>query len=325
MHVLIQIKAKLPVYAYGGTERVVWYLAKELAQRGHQITLLANKGTRCNFASVIEYDESHPLENQIPDNIDLVHMNSLFTNEPISKPHLYTCHGNPTQLDNISNIVFVSKNHALRYGGTAFVYNGMDWDDYGEVNLKTKRDYYHFLGKAAWRVKNVKGAIEVIKSIPNERLIVMGGYRLNLKMGFRFTSSRKISFKGMVGGEKKNLLLQGSKGLIFPVKWHEPFGIAITESLYMGAPVFATPYGSLPELITPEVGFLTNNASSMIDHLKDAYNYSPAICHEYAREYFSASKMADHYIEHYEKILNGETLNKKNIISHTPNCVWINK
>ncbi|MEF9931013.1 MAG: glycosyltransferase, partial [Bacteroidales bacterium] len=54
----------------------------------------------------------------------------------------------------------------------------------------------------------------------------------------------------MIGGEQKLNILKESKGLIFPVIWNEPFGLAITESLYCGAPVFGTPYGSLPELIT---------------------------------------------------------------------------
>ena len=44
-------------------------------------------------------------------------------------------------------------------------------------------------------------------------------------------------------------LLNASRGLIFPVRWHEPFGLAVIESLYFGCPVFATPYGALPELV----------------------------------------------------------------------------
>ena len=67
----------------------------------------------------------------------------------------------------------------------------------------------------------------------------------------------------MVGGNKKNRLLQHSKGLIFPVKWDEPFGLAITESLYCGCPVFGTPYGSLPELVPSDVGFLAEDMNDI--------------------------------------------------------------
>ena len=98
--------------------------------------------------------------------------------------------------------------------------------------------------------------------------------------------------------------------MIFPVKWDEPFGLAITESLYFGAPVFATPYGSLPELVKPEVGFLTDSESEMILHLKEGVDYSPMICHEYARDLFNAEIMAKAYLQKYEKVLNGEYLNE---------------
>ncbi|MEG1088374.1 MAG: hypothetical protein RSE02_02760, partial [Bacteroidales bacterium] len=60
-----------------------------------------------------------------------------------------------------------------------------------------------YLGKAAWRVKNVKGAIDIIKLIPGAHLNVIGGTRFNFKMGIRLTFTQKVSFKGMIGGEQK--------------------------------------------------------------------------------------------------------------------------
>ena len=125
------------------------------------------------------------------------------------------------------NTVFLSRNHAERHGAETFVYNGLEWSDYGVPNWETPRRYFHFLGNAAWRVKNVRRAIEVVRGMHGERLMVLGGTRLNIKMGFRLTLSPKIHFAGMVGGEEKLRLLNGSKGLIFPVRWHEPFGLAV--------------------------------------------------------------------------------------------------
>ena len=79
-------------------------------------------------------------------------------------------------------------------------------------------------------------------------------------MGLRFTLSQRIRFHGMVAGERKSALLRQSSGLIFPVVWHEPFGLAVVESLYMGAPVFATPYGALPEIVTPAITAFTSSS-----------------------------------------------------------------
>ena len=74
----------------------------------------------------------------------------------------------------------------------------------------------------------------------------------------------------MVDASKKKVIIEQSKGLIFPVTWHEPFGLAITESFYFGAPVGGTPYGALPELVSPEVGFRTAHGPVSYTHL-DVY------------------------------------------------------
>ena len=147
MNITIVLGDKIPSIKYGGTQRVMWYLGKELNKRGHKVTFIAGKGSSCPFAKVIELDPSVNLNNAD------------------------------------RNIVFVSRNHAQRLGSESFVYNGLDWDDYGPANLTLSRKNYHFLGKAAWKVKNIKGAIAVVQSIKNAQLDVLGGYRLNLKMG----------------------------------------------------------------------------------------------------------------------------------------------
>jgi glycosyltransferase involved in cell wall biosynthesis len=226
-------------------------------------------------------------------------------------PHVHTMHGNEKELSSTEkNVIFVSKNQAERHGVEAFVYNGMDWSDYGSPDLSMPREYFHFLAKAAWRVKNVQGAINAIKATKKEHLKVLGGTRLNFNMGFRWTFTRRASFCGMVGGEEKNQLLRKSKGLIFPVRWHEPFGIAITESLYFGCPVFGTPYGSLNELVTEDFGFLTNNEQELTQAIENSESYSKQACHEYARDSFNSKKMALDYLDCYQRVLDGESLNE---------------
>ena len=312
MNILLSIPdSKLPVLNYGGTQRVVWYLAKELHKMGHRVTLLAAPGSECSFADVVHYRQGVPIAEQIPQGIDILHCQNFVEESVADFPHVVTMHGNTLGVKLDKNTVFVSRNHAERHGSGSYVYNGMDWDDYGTVDLGAQRDYFHFLGKAAWKVKNVKGAIDVAKAMPGARLKVLGGYRFNFKMGWRFTFSPRISFYGMVGGERKSSLLNGSKGLIFPVTWDEPFGLAITESLYFGAPVFGTPYGSLPELVNKEVGFLTDEQDKMVTHIVNDYHYSPKVCHEYAVDEFNSRLMTERYVQKYEQVLNGKTLNNR--------------
>ncbi len=306
MNILIVCNGVIPALKYGGTQRVIWYLGKELARMGHKVTYLVDPGSTCDFARVIYRNPQQTVDEQIPEDIDVVHFNN--TPERIRKPHIVTVHGNGISFAD-DNAVFVSNDHAQRHGYEAYVYNGMDWDDYGKADLTKPRKGYHFLGKAAWRVKNVKGAIAVAEGL-HTSLEVLGGHRLNLKMGFRFTLNPRIHFHGMIDNAGKKKYIEQSRGLVFPVTWCEPFGLAITESLYYGSPVFGTPYGSLPELVPANVGFLSAKAAEIIAHCREA-EYSVHECHEYARDLFNSKVMAEAYLAYYEKVLNGQVLNPK--------------
>lgn len=311
MKILIAIDSKIPVHLYGGTERVIWYLGKELKKMGHTITYLASAGSSCDFAKIIPYQKLRPIKDQIPSDTDVVHFHFMPEDiDQITTPFLITMHGNTNDQKPLHiNTVFVSSNHAARFGSSCFVYNGLDWNDYPMPNLKEQRNFFHFLGKAAWRIKNVQGAIDLIHETPKEKLYVLGGYRFNFKMGLRFTFSPRIHFYGMVGGTVKANLLNKSKGLIFPVRWHEPFGLAIIESLYYGCPVFSTPYGSLPELIPKDLGYLSNQKHKLVNAILNASEYSSKACHEYALNYFNSKIMSLSYLEKYNKVLDRENLN----------------
>ncbi|MBN2776177.1 MAG: glycosyltransferase [Bacteroidales bacterium] len=309
MNITIVNPSKIPALLYGGTERVIWYLGKELAKMGHNITFLVGEGSSCGFADVKILNPNESFDSQIPKETDIVHFN-FPVKENISKPYITTIHGNssPGQQFDL-NTVFVSQNHAQRHGSESFVYNGLDWDDYSKPDFVKTNEYFHFLANAAWRVKNLKGAMLVCNKA-RKRLEVLGGYRLNLKMGFRFTLNPKVGFHGMVGGNKKFNLLKGSRGLIFPVLWDEPFGLAITESMYFGCPVFGTPYGSLPELVNENSGFLSSNSDDLADAIKNVNYFKRKMISQYAVDEFNSRKMALRYLEKYEKVLSGNTLNQ---------------
>lgn len=308
MHILIVNNTSIPVRQYGGTERVIWWLGKQLVKMGHQVSYLVGKGSYCDFAGVHVLDHTIPFNQQIPAGVDVVHLNCQ-VNETPKIPYIITLHGNTNDQDPLDiNTVFVSKNHASRYGSDAFVHNGIDPEDYGDPGLKQARNYFHFLGDAAWRVKNVRGAIKIAQKAAIT-LRVIGGKRFNFNQGIRLTFDPRIQFDGMKGGDAKNALLKGSKGLIFPVLWNEPFGLSIVESIYFGCPAFGTPYGSLPEIIQPAVGFLSNSLSQLVDAVKEVDQFDRKKCHDYVMAYFTSTQMARNYISKYETVLNGQNLN----------------
>lgn len=309
MHILIVNNTVIPALKYGGTERMVWWLGKMLVKMGHKVSYLVAKGSYCPFADVYELNEAVPFNSQVPAMVDVVHLLSGNNELPI-KPYIITMQGNLNQVVELdTNTVFVSRNHANRYGSESFVYNCIDVEDYGKPGLISKRHYVHFLADAAWRVKNVRGAITIARkaSVP---LQIIGGVRFNFNMGLRLTFDPNACFHGMKGGEEKNRIINGSKGLLFPVLWNEPFGIALIESLYFGCPVIGTPYGSLPELIPKEVGFLSAKKDELITAVKNIDAYDRKYCHQYVMGNFTADKMAVEYLARYEKVLNGGTLNE---------------
>ncbi len=293
---------------------------------GHEVTFLAKKNSTCAFAKVVEIDDSKPFSEQIPEKCDLIHIHEPCDEIEFGKPVLFTYHTNsPAPQVFHPNTVFLSKDHARRHGGSVFVHNGLDFDDYGDPMLDNKRAYLHFLGKAEWGVKNVKGAIEIAGKA-GQRLHVIGGTRVNFRSGLRITLSSHVRFHGMVGGEGKNVLLNGSKGLVYPTVWHEPFGLALIESLWFGCPVFGTPYGALPEILSgpqqterplgsgkvdalfAEFGCLSTKKSEIVEAIKEADGYNRQACHDYVHAYFGADRMAADYLVLYEKILAGKPL-----------------
>ncbi len=311
MRIVIVLNERIPARFYGGIERVIWSLGKELVRRGHKVSYLVREGSSCPFAEIIPIDSKREILDQIPKDADIVHFNVEPSGlDRMDKAYIVTMHGNTNERHPLSqNTVFISRNHAARYGSNCFVYNGLDWSEYKTPDFSVKRDSFHFLGNAAWRVKNVKAAIQLMTSIPNARLNVLGGSRFNVNMGIRFTFSAKVRFYGMVGGDQKDSLLNSSKGLIFPVRWHEPFGLALIESLYFGCPVFGTPYGSLPEIISSEYGFLSNKKEILKEAIENVSVFSNKACHEYSRDQFNSGIMAQAYLDKYQQILDGEQLN----------------
>ncbi len=314
MNILIVTNLHIPCQKFGGIERILWWLGKALVKLGHSVSYLAEKSSYSDFATVYPYNPDLLIDEQIPDGIDVLHINFPTDQKITGKPYLFTAHA-ITESGQVfdKNYVFISQEHARLNNSDLYVYHGLDPDDYGTPILTNRREYFHFLGKAKIAHKNVGGAIQVTK-LAGEKLAVIGGSRLFFRLPprFRFTPDRHVKFFGMLGGDKKNRAINGSKGLIHPMRSFESFGLALIESLYFGCPVFGTTYGSLPELIIPEVGALANSASELSKILKEAEGYNRQTCHEYICDNFLAKHMAVGYIKLYEKVITGETLNESN-------------
>jgi len=307
MHIGIVLDSILPATKYGGTERVAVWLGQELLRLGHKVTFICRAGSALDFAPVVVFDRTKPLEAQIPKGIDIVHSHcGLPLDFPL--PACQTIHGNDYSARVLHpNTIFVSKDHAARHGGSVWIHHGMDPSSYGVPDFHVRRERLAFLAKAAWSVKNVRGAIKLSRAckIP---LDVLGGKRFNFKMGLRLTFDPRVRFHGLVDDAVKSRVLRLARGLLFPVRWNEPFGIAVIEAMYFGVPVFGTPYGSLPELVAPHVGCLSADADELRDAIQDERRFDSREIHDHWKKNFTTAQMASRHLECFERILAGESL-----------------
>ena len=87
MNILIVNDTTIPVTEYGGSERIIWWLGKELVRLGHRVSYLVAAGSTCPFAEeVFVWDATKSLNEQIPDDVDFVHLN-FQTKECLKKPN----------------------------------------------------------------------------------------------------------------------------------------------------------------------------------------------------------------------------------------------
>jgi glycosyltransferase involved in cell wall biosynthesis len=283
----------LPVKKYGGTQRIAVNLMKTQAKIGHRVYLLSLTGT--NLPTINVTTIRRPIRNfeaYILDNIDIIQLYNTPQDTP-SKPYLVRIGGNGKPGEKfLPNTVFLSRNHAIRHGSTHYIYSGVNLEDF--IYREKKEDYFLFLAKVSWKVKNVNLAIRLAK-VMGFKLIIAGGWRLSFR--------RNIKFIGEVDDKEKAELLAGAKALIFPTNWEEPFGLVTIEALASGTPVITTNKGAMPEVITPDVGFRCNSFEEFKEAIKRIDEISPRKCRERVEKNFTAEIMAEKYITAYEKII----------------------
>jgi glycosyltransferase involved in cell wall biosynthesis len=309
MHLALYIRDRLPVTKYGGTQRVAVYLARGLADAGHRVTLLAQAGTRVREASVVELprtpDGTPPpdLRRWMPTGLDL-----LLAYSPVAAtldvPWIRSLHGNrrPGTV-NAPNTLYLSRDHAARHGGVAFVYNGIDL---AEFRLEThKAEYDLFLGRLH-QVKGYRWALEGSRRT-GRRLVLAGGWRPSFR--------RRVRYVGEVGGERKAELLARAACLWMPALWDEPFGLTLIEAMASGTPVLGTRRGALPEIIAPEVGALADTLDEMVACRATLGAIDPGACRARAERYFSHHVMAAEYLRMFRGYLASGVLPEGKTVS----------
>jgi glycosyltransferase involved in cell wall biosynthesis len=179
----------------------------------------------------------------------------------------------------------------------ATVYNGIDIKKF-KFNLKPK-DYWAAAGRFVPE-KGIDLAIKVARKA-KIKLKLAGGPAKGKYWEEKIKPflGKNIEYVGMLPYSKLSEFYGKAKGLLYPHRWREPFGLIFIEAMACGTPVIAFNKGSAPEVIRDgKTGFLVKNLNEMTKRIKEIEKIDRRECRKWVEENFTIEKM----VENYEKV-----------------------
>ncbi len=345
MHVVEHLSRGLvPPTDYGGVQREVFWLARELVKRGHKCTVLGNEGSRvheiCPEVAFIPLQrDPEDYRNLLPTDTDVIHFQDAVPPELLpEQPFLITEHGSRNHFrGHAPNTIFVSASQARNHRGDFHIWNGIPVEEYP---LQTeKMPHMLFMALLRWRKKNAKTALHL--ALDTEFPIRVCGGDLWNTPRIRGTWMRRARKRpgflhpvGMVTGQKKVTELQNAKILFYLVNVQESFGLAPHEAMACGTPVLASPNGAMPEYIRDgENGWVVHSYDQAIEVIHKVAAMSPAetedMAHRCRASAHTIESSCDQYLELFERVIRDRWLyppeRAKDIYFRKPRSVIIKR
>lgn len=330
--VLSPVAWRTPPRHYGPWEQVASNVAEGLVQQGMDVTLFAagDSATGGRLSAVIPrgYEEDETADAKVTEcmhisylmeqakDFDIIHNHFDFLpltySRLISTPMVTTIHGFSSpkiipvykrynDVGYYVSISYADRSPHLHY--TATVYNGLNGEDF-TFEKNPQKDYLLFFG----RIHPDKGAAEAIQIAKKSRCNLIIAGIIQDKDYFREKiepelDNEQIRFLGAVGPRQRNKLLGHALALLHPIRFKEPFGLSVAESMWCGTPVIAFNKGSMPELIRDgETGFLVNDVEEATAKISLLPRIDRRKCHHWAMTQFSREKMVSDYLKVYRQI-----------------------
>ncbi|HVQ37326.1 MAG TPA: glycosyltransferase, partial [Pyrinomonadaceae bacterium] len=153
-----------------------------------------------------------------------------------------------------------------------------------------------------WTEKGLDTALSLAKQIGFE-LVVAGtatSYQIINRVA-EMCRQAHATYVGDVRGKQKAELLAGAKGLLFPTRVNEAFGLGMVEAMMSGTPVICSDKGACPEIVSADVGIVCREETDYAAAINEVENISPAACREKAMSEFHYLRMARNYLAEYQK------------------------
>lgn len=338
----------IPPQKYGAIERMIYYLVGE-QKKSHQLTVfapgsssLSSQVTLISLFSEAQGDKGldrntelaqavHAVMHAEKAGIDVLHVHSvapfLGVAPFIHLPSVFTFYSVPTSADRILSelaggntfFTFLSKKHRDLFPwikGGEVVYLGVKTEEF--PFSAQHKDYLAFVGSIADR-KGILEAMEISKRV-GVPLKIAARVRVEDREFYQkcFLKAQRdspgIEFMGEVSEDERNTLLKYARAMLFPIKWEEPFGYVLIESLAVGTPVIAFNRGSVPEIIADgKTGYIVENVGQAIKACGRIDSIDRFACRRSVVERFSIERSVAAYEEIYKKVLFSKSVDKRSI------------
>jgi glycosyltransferase involved in cell wall biosynthesis len=327
----------VPPKLYGGTERVVSWLAEELVRQGHRVALFASAESETAAELVVCAPQSLRLAGirdhlgstlamlrevrRRADDFDIIHFHvdllpqALF--HDLAHKCLVTVHGRLDLPDALPlykaypEMPLVSISNAQRRPMPPNT-NWLATIPHGLVSHVCPFNpdgggYLAFLGRISPE-KRPDRAIEIAKraGIPLKLAakvdaVDIAYFKTEIEP---VLDHPLVEFIGEIGETQKSEFLGNARALLFPIDWPEPFGLVMIEAMSAGTPVIAWPNGSVPEVIADGVsGRIVDSIEAAAGAARQAaYMDRRKVRAEFERR-FTAEGMAGAYIAAYRLLL----------------------
>ncbi|MGN6609692.1 MAG: glycosyltransferase family 4 protein [Jatrophihabitans sp.] len=328
----------VPPVTYGGTEAVVADLATALRLRGHEVHLFTVGASRCPvvrhhlFARPAEpmgeglREAAHVLaayEVMADLGVDVVHDHTtlgalvgahrLAASVPVvlTNHNLFDADMRRVLLPGAgrAQVVAVSRAHAATARPVpvdAVVPHGIDLQTY-RPGTERSGGYLVFVGRMA-EEKGVHLAVEVARRAGRPLRIIA---KMRSEDERTYYARRIEPLLGPDDPRPEELplpqriaVLRGADALLDPIRWPEPFGLVMAESLACGVPVIGSPFGAAPEIVeSGRTGFLCQDVDQMVSAVHRLPEIDRHVCRAAAVRRFDRDRMARDYEAVYARAI----------------------
>lgn len=195
---------------------------------------------------------------------------------------------------------------------TKVVLGGVDTEFYDYKPEIQREDWILFLARAH-EAKGVDLAIEIARRNPSIKFKFSGSFSgaLHGADGNKYlemiSKLPNASFIKADTHEEKRYLYAKCKAYLFPVQYHESFGIVVAEAMACGTPCIVSNRGSMPEIIDNGLnGFVCQDLEHYENAIKTIDYIKPETCRIIANSKFNMIRVATDYVEVYKCAIRGD-------------------